>query len=103
MFDLAIVKSLLSKVTGFDEILLKVSERFIYKGKIVVIYGSSKTKEGRYSYHIEKNEDNKLVIISYFYNGYRENEWKDCMEIYEKDSIVLKKLNKEFLELQSSM
>ena len=103
MFDLSIVKSLVSKVTGFDESLLKVSERFIYKGKVVVNYGSSKTEAGRYSYHIEKNKNNKLVIVIYLYNGYRENEWKDCMEVYKKDSIVLKKLNKKFLELQSNM
>ena len=103
MFDLGIVKSLISKVTGFDESLLKVSERFIYKGKVIVNYGSSKTEEGRYSYHIEKSEDDKLVIVSYFYKGYRPNEWKDCLENYEKDSIVLKRLNEKFLELQSNM
>ena len=103
MFDLGIVKSLVSKVTGFDDSLLKVSERFIYKGKVIVSYGSSNTEEGRYSYHIKKNEDNKLVIVSYFYNGYRPNDCKDCTEIYEEDSIVLKRLNNKFLELQSSM
>ena len=103
MFDLGIVKSLVSKVTGFDDSLLKVSERFIYKGKVIVSYGSSKTEEGRYSYHIKRNEDNELVIVSYFYNGYRPNDWKDCTEIYEEDSIVLKKLNEKFLELQSNM